>query len=86
MSALGQNATFGQVQAMSALLPEADIARRNWDVRFVPIAHIDRTQPGGESAGVEFEQDLSVATGLQGTIDRLLELVEGIHLLDGRGQ
>ncbi len=44
------------------------------------------TQPGDESVGVEFEQDLSVAIGFQGTIDRLLELVEGIHMLDGRGQ
>ena len=41
---------------------------------------------GDESVGVEFEQDLSVAIGFQGTIDRLLELVEGIHMLDGRGE
>jgi hypothetical protein len=44
------------------------------------------TPPGNESVGVEFEQDLSVAIGFQGTIDRLLELVEGIHMLDSRGQ
>ena len=43
-------------------------------------------QSGDESVGVEFKQDLSAAIGFQGTIDRLLELVEGIHMLDGRGQ
>jgi hypothetical protein len=37
------------------------------------------TQPDDESVGVEFEQDLSVPIGFQGTIDRLLELVEGIQ-------
>jgi len=41
--------------------------------------------PGEESVGVEFEQDLSAAIGFQGTINRLLELVEGIDMLDSRG-
>jgi hypothetical protein len=83
---LGVKQTSRPEISMSALPPKADIASGQSDVRFVPKADIDRTQPGGESADVEFEQDLSVATRLQGTIDRLLELVEGIHLLDGRGQ
>ena len=43
------------------------------------------TQPGDELVGVEFEQDLSAAIGSQGPINRLLELVEGIDTLDGRG-
>jgi hypothetical protein len=38
MSALGQKQTFGPGNAMSALPPKADIAERNWDVRFVPEA------------------------------------------------
>jgi hypothetical protein len=37
------------------------------------------------SVGVEFEQDLSVAIGFQGSIDRLLEVIDRIHLLDRRG-
>lgn len=41
------------------------------------------TQPGKESVPVEFEEDLSVAIGLQGTIDRLLELVQGMHYVRG---
>ena len=38
MSALGQKRTSGHVRVMSALPPKADIAERNWDVRFVPKA------------------------------------------------
>jgi hypothetical protein len=37
MSALGQKQTFGPFIAMSALPPKADIAKHDWDVRFVPI-------------------------------------------------
>jgi hypothetical protein len=36
MSALGQKQTFGPFIAMSALPPKADIAGRQFDVRFVP--------------------------------------------------
>src|SRR5215472_782594 len=42
MSALGQKRTWKCVRAMSALPPKADIAERDWHVRFVPkgdIAH-----------------------------------------------
>ena len=39
-----------------------------------------------ESVGLRLEQDLSIAIGFQGAIDGLLELVEGIYKLDGRGQ
>jgi hypothetical protein len=35
MSALGQKRTWRGEIAMSALPPKADIAERNWDVRFV---------------------------------------------------
>jgi hypothetical protein len=38
MSALGQKQTFRCASGMSALLPKADIAGRQLDVRFVPIA------------------------------------------------
>src|ERR1700758_811887 len=38
MSALGQKRTLRCVEPMSALPPKADIAERNWDVRFVPKA------------------------------------------------
>ena len=40
MSALGQKQTFGNVRLMSALPPKADIAERDWHVRFVPNADI----------------------------------------------
>jgi hypothetical protein len=33
MSAFGQKRTFPRVNTMSALLPKADIAERDWDVR-----------------------------------------------------
>jgi hypothetical protein len=42
MSALGQNQTLRSEIAMSALPRKADIAVRDWDVRFVPKADIDR--------------------------------------------
>ena len=42
MSALGQKQTSGHVQSMSALPPKADIAERDWNVRFVPKADIMR--------------------------------------------
>jgi hypothetical protein len=38
MSALGQKQTFKRLRLMSALLPKADIAERDRDVRFVPKA------------------------------------------------
>jgi len=40
MSLLGQKQTWRFESAMSALPPKADIAERNWDVRFVPKADI----------------------------------------------
>jgi hypothetical protein len=40
MSALGQKRTFSEIWAMSALPPKADIAGRQFDVCFVPIADI----------------------------------------------
>jgi hypothetical protein len=40
MSALGQKQTSRSEIAMSALPPKADIAERDWDVRFVPQADI----------------------------------------------
>jgi hypothetical protein len=40
MSALGQKQTLSNFSAMSALPPKADIAKRHWDVRFVPIGDI----------------------------------------------
>jgi hypothetical protein len=42
MSALGQKQTFELFIAISALPPKADIAERDWDVRFVPKADIRR--------------------------------------------
>src|SRR6516162_6665833 len=42
MSALGQKRTLGQVRAMSALPPKADIGTQPRDVRFVPKADIPR--------------------------------------------
>jgi hypothetical protein len=41
MSALGQKRTLPSAGAMSALPPKADIAGRQLDVRFVPIADIE---------------------------------------------
>jgi hypothetical protein len=38
MSALGQKQTSDRCPLMSALLPIADIAERDWDVRFVAKA------------------------------------------------
>jgi hypothetical protein len=49
------------------------------------IGHSTLSQ-SDKSVGVEFEQDLSIAIGFQGTIDRLLKLVEVIGVLDGRRQ
>ena len=40
MSALGQKQTLHGVGSMSALPPKADIAERDWHVRFVPKADI----------------------------------------------
>jgi hypothetical protein len=37
MSALGQKQTSDCRPLMSALPPKADIAERDWDVRFVPF-------------------------------------------------
>ena len=42
MSALGQKRTSEDIQSMSALPPKADIAERDWHVRFVPITDIER--------------------------------------------
>ena len=42
MSAMGHKRTFSKVCAMSALPPEADIDRHDWNVRFVPKADIVR--------------------------------------------
>jgi hypothetical protein len=42
MSALGQKQTSDCRLLMSALPPKADIAERNWDVRFVPKADVSR--------------------------------------------
>jgi hypothetical protein len=43
MSAKGQKQTLDWRPLMSALPPKADIAERNWDVRFVPKADIQAT-------------------------------------------
>jgi hypothetical protein len=40
MSTLGQKQTFDPFIAMSALPPKADIAGRQLNVRFVPIADV----------------------------------------------
>jgi hypothetical protein len=40
MSVLGQKQTFAVQKGMSALPPKADIRRRLFDIRFVPIADI----------------------------------------------
>jgi hypothetical protein len=40
MSALGQRQTLSDIKAMSALPPKADIAERDWHVRFVPKVDI----------------------------------------------
>jgi hypothetical protein len=42
MSALGQERTFHRVQAMSVILPKADIRAKDQDVPFVPKADIRR--------------------------------------------
>jgi hypothetical protein len=47
MSALGRKRTSRGEFAMSALPPKADIAERDQDVRFVPIADIARATPFG---------------------------------------
>jgi hypothetical protein len=39
---MGQKQTFGPGNAMSALPPKADLAKRCWDVCFVPKADILR--------------------------------------------
>jgi hypothetical protein len=43
MSALGQKQTSDWRPFMSALPPKADIAARQFDVRFVPIAEVGTT-------------------------------------------
>jgi hypothetical protein len=55
MSALGQKQTLGNVWMMSAIPPKADIAERDQDVRFVPIADIALLCSIG-GAGVLFGQ------------------------------
>jgi hypothetical protein len=40
MSAMGQKRTWRLQFAMSALPPKADIAERDWNVRFVPQGDI----------------------------------------------
>src|SRR5262249_19522267 len=50
MSALGQKRTFRYLRPMSALPPKADIAERDWHVRFVPIADI-RATPSAPGQG-----------------------------------
>ena len=42
MSALGQKQTWRSASATSALLPKADIAGRQLDVRFVPKADVSQ--------------------------------------------
>jgi hypothetical protein len=42
MSALGQKQTSDQRPSMSALPPKADIAKRDCDVRFVPLTDMER--------------------------------------------
>ena len=42
MSALGHKRTCAAQKVMSALAPKADMCRATRDVRFVPIADIDR--------------------------------------------
>ena len=42
MSALGQKQTFERLRLMSALPPKADIAERDWHVRYVAKADIVR--------------------------------------------
>ena len=44
MSALGQKQTLRHLQRMSALPPKADIAERDWNVRFVPKADMRQAQ------------------------------------------
>jgi hypothetical protein len=44
MSALGQKQTWRPEIVMSALLPKADIAGRQLNVRFVPTAVINRRE------------------------------------------
>jgi hypothetical protein len=47
MSALGHKRTLKSLHLMSALPPKADIAKRRWDVRFVPEGDIrERKSPG----------------------------------------
>jgi hypothetical protein len=46
MSALGQKQTSDWRPLMSALPPKADIAGRDLDVRFVPLADIRDSFPG----------------------------------------
>jgi hypothetical protein len=42
MSALGQKRTLEHLRAMSALPPKADIAERDWNIRFVPKAEVSK--------------------------------------------
>ena len=47
MSALGQKQTWTSEIVMSALLPRADIGRRQLDVRFVPLTDIGTPRRSG---------------------------------------
>ena len=51
MSALGPKADIGNVRVMSALPPKADMDQSGCDVRFVPLADIER---GGEPPVITF--------------------------------
>ena len=45
MSVLGQKQTLGKGRVMSALPPKADMDQSGCDVRFVPLADIERGFP-----------------------------------------
>jgi len=51
MSALGQKQTLRRILVMSALPPKADIAERDWHVRFVPKAAVSKC---GNAAIIRF--------------------------------
>jgi hypothetical protein len=51
MSALGQKQTSDWQPLMSALPPKADIAGRQWNVRFVPLA--DTIETTKTSSGLD---------------------------------
>jgi hypothetical protein len=73
MSALGQKRTLGRLYTMSALPPKADIAERDWDVRFVPKAEVAVirsvdliVQPGAKDAVGEMGVSGSWSPGQRG--------------------